>query len=457
MTDATPTQPGGTPATEVRRIGRYLLLEQFAAGGMATVHYGRQLGSEGFSRVVAIKRMHPGLMQEAQARAALIDEGRFAARVQHANVVQTLDVVVEGDEVLLVLEHVMGESLDKLLKESVAQRRLVPPGVVVAVLAGALRGVHAAHEARGEDGQPLDLVHRDLSPHNIMVDASGVPRVADFGIAKARGRVSNTQTGHLKGKLAYVAPEQIHGETSRASDLFSMGIVLWECLALRRLFRGDNEAETLAAVLRCEVPDVPAAPPELLAIARKALARLPGRRYATALEFAEALEGAWPAASASEVGAWVRELVSSTLDSRAARIVALEHATPTVPTDTRSHQPGRGRWVPLAGAALALLAVGGGAGVFFSRANRGDTPSPVVAPPPLALEDAGTVPALAVAVPVMPEVDAGPSEPLDDEPDAGVATRPGKKRPTAKKKKPECAVPWTIDSNGRKHYKLECL
>jgi eukaryotic-like serine/threonine-protein kinase len=438
-------------STGSRKVGRYLVLDQFAAGGMATVHFGRFLGHEGFSRVVAIKRMREGLMGEGDARAALLDEGRLAARVQHVNVVQTLDVVAEGRELLLVMEYVVGESLDKVLKEASRQQLKLPVPVVVAIVAGALRGVHAAHEAKGQDGELLELVHRDLSPHNILVDVSGVPRVTDFGIAKARGRLTETQSGTLKGKLAYVAPEQIHGQTSRASDLFSMGVVLWECLALRRLFRGENEAETLSAVLRCQVPDLEGVPQPVMAVARRALDRLPEGRFATALAMAEALELACAPASSSEVARWMRRLVPSTLEARAERVRALEQApfeaTVVAPPPRLAH---RSWWLP--SAAVALLAVGLSAGFLLRR-----EPEVVVESPPAV----GPAPAT-VVVPEQPSAPLRPGQPpaVSDAGaptpapiDAGVVARP---RPPPVKR-PDCRVPWVLDSMGRKKYKVECL
>lgn len=439
--------------TGSRKVGRYLVLDQFAAGGMATVHFGRFLGNEGFSRVVAIKRMREGLMGEGDARAALLDEGRLAARVQHVNVVQTLDVVAEGRELLLVMEYVVGESLDKVLKEASRQQLQVPVPVVVAIVAGALRGVHAAHEAKGQDGELLELVHRDLSPHNILVDVSGVPRVTDFGIAKARGRLTETQSGTLKGKLAYVAPEQIHGQTSRASDLFSMGVVLWECLALRRLFRGENEAERLSAVLRCEVPDIEGVPPVVMAVARRALSRLPEGRFLTAIAMAEALEQACAPASSSEVARWMRRLVPSTLEARAERVRSLEQATPTAPVEATVVAPNSRAaraswWLPLG--AVGLLVVGLAAGFLLRR-----EPEVVVeSPPAVSPAPSSVVVSAPPTAPLLPEEppvvrDAGAPATVD----AGVVTRP---RPPPVKR-PDCRVPWVLDSMGRKMYKVECL
>lgn len=460
--------PGTPPTTIVRhRVGRYVLLEEFAAGGMATVHYGCMTGSQGFRRIVAIKRMRPGLLDEAAARETLVDEGRVAARVQHVNVVQTIDVVADGKELLLVLEYVIGESLDRLVKAAATLKQRIPRDVVAALIAGSLRGLHAAHQARGTDGMPLELVHRDVSPHNIIVDASGVPRVADFGIAKARGRLQNaTQTGQLKGKLAYVAPEQIHGDSSPASDVFSTGVVLWECLSLSRLFKGKSEAEVLTSVLQCEVPDIPGADPQLLLIARTALSRLPQHRYGTALVMAEAIE-ATGIASPSEVAAWLRGLVSETLDARQARVRALELEPLEDPPQRRP--PRRGGSALLVAGGLTLLASGGAA--WWAAAKRAADPGPVAT----GVLDAGRAPAplpdhdnaMAAPVALTPEItDAGLALPAtagvftteaSELHDAGPPVVTGPLRKKAGRPRADCSVPWVIDANGRKRYKLECL
>ena len=443
--------PDPQTPTRARRIGRYLVLEEFARGGMATVHFGRMVGDEGFSRVVAIKRMRSDLTDEEKARVALIDEGRIAARVQHVNVVQTLDVVTEGREVLLVLEFVKGESLDRLLKASAKLGERIPDGIVVAIVAGALRGVHAAHEAKAADGSPLELVHRDLSPHNIMIDSSGVARVADFGIARARGRLSDsTTTGQIKGKLAYMAPEQVYGETSRLTDVFSMGVVLWECLARQRLFRAENEAQLLGLVMRAEVPAIEGADPALMGVARRALARTPEGRFQSAAEMADALERVCPAATSGEVAEWLRRLAGVNIAEREARLRFLESSEFESPRAER-------RTLLLVVGVAALIGVASSA-VLVARQS---VPPPSLPPPPVVVLDAG-VAAIAVppAVPDAGETDAG--EP-DAEPaapgellDAGVPP-PRPKVRSKPKKSADCTVPWFLDQNGRKRYKVECL
>jgi eukaryotic-like serine/threonine-protein kinase len=170
---------------------------------MATVHFGRLVGAVGFSRIVAIKRLHPHLAKDKEFTSMFLDEARLAARVRHPNVVPLLDVAAMGEEVLLVMEYVPGVPLASLLRAVSAKGELVAPDVAAAVVCGVLHGLHAAHEATDEAGAPLHIVHRDVSPQNILVGVDGVPRVLDFGVAKAEGRMHTTRDGTLKGKLAW--------------------------------------------------------------------------------------------------------------------------------------------------------------------------------------------------------------------------------------------------------------
>src|SRR5271166_6095918 len=248
-------------------VGRYMLHGKIASGGMAAVHLGRLVGAVGFSRTVAIKRMHPHLTEDPEFVSMFLDEARLAARVRHPNVVGTLDIVAEGGELFLVMDYVQGETLGRLLHASSKRGARVPVPIVAAIASGILHGLHAAHEARDEQGQPLGIVHRDVSPQNVIVGVDGVPRVLDFGVAKAVGRLQTTREGQLKGKLAYMAAEQIMGqEATRRTDVYAASVVLWEALAGRRLFRDDNEGAVLKRVLEGEIdppsshnPDVPAA------------------------------------------------------------------------------------------------------------------------------------------------------------------------------------------------------
>ena len=326
--------------TEV--VGRYELYGEIASGGMATVHFGRMLGAVGFSRPVAIKRMHPHLARDPNLRAMFIDEARLVARIAHPNVVPTLDIVSGDNHLLLVMEYVHGESLSVLGALSRRAGVPIPLPIVLAILSNVLHGLHAAHEARTEDGEPLEIVHRDLSPHNILVGADGSARILDFGIARANERLETTREGVLKGKLAYMAPEQLDGSrVSRRCDVFTAGIVLWELCANRRMFMSKDGGERffVEKLMRGDFESPGshgrAIPAALDAIVMKALARDPAERHASAREMALAIEGVCGIATASEVGAWIHEIAGSKLATRAARLAQLERSSYRVRASSR--------------------------------------------------------------------------------------------------------------------------
>ena len=309
-------------------IGRYVLLGVIASGGMAKVHYGRLLGSVGFSRVVAIKRLHDHFAADPDFVAMFVDEARLASRVRHPNVVPTLDVVTIDQEILLILDYVEGEVLARLLRYVRSSGKPVPLSIASAIVSGALRGLHAAHEAKDEEGNLLGLVHRDVSPHNIIVGVDGVPRMLDFGVAKAVGRMHGTRDGQLKGKLAYMSPEQIRGEVTRASDVFAASVVLWETLTGRELFGADNEGATLNRLLN-EPIALPSSirsdvPPELDALVMRGLERDPADRFATAEDMARALQECVTPAFQTDLGRWVAEIAAKGLAVRSGRIVEIE-------------------------------------------------------------------------------------------------------------------------------------
>jgi eukaryotic-like serine/threonine-protein kinase len=319
---------GQPPSSQPRILGRYALYDRIAAGGMATVHLGRLLGPVGFARTVAIKRLHPQFAADPEFVSMFLDEARLVARISHPNVVPTLDVVQLEGELFIVMEYVRGESLLRLIQAALEKGLVLPARTVATLLVGVLHGLHAAHEAKDELGHPLGIVHRDVSPQNILVGVDGVPRVLDFGVAKAAGRLQTTREGQLKGKLSYMAPEQIGGQVSRASDVYAASVVLWEALAGRRLFAGDNEAHVIGQVLAGnKVPPsahVPGLPPALDIATMRGLSVDPKDRYATAHDMAIALEEAVPLVSASKIGAWVEEVAKETLDLRKARISVIE-------------------------------------------------------------------------------------------------------------------------------------
>jgi serine/threonine-protein kinase len=315
-------------------VGRYALFGEIASGGMASVHFGRLLGPIGFSRPVAIKRLHAQLAKDESVRAMFIDEARLAARIHHPNVVQTLDVIHEGDELLLVMEYVHGEALAKLARSVRRKHERVPVPIALSIVASTLHGLHAAHEAKGEDGVPLNIVHRDVSPQNILVGADGVVRVLDFGIARAEHRLESTKEGIVKGKLAYMAPEQlVGGAMTRSVDVFAAGIVLWELLAGKRLlFKGeDGDSVMIEKLLRGEFEPpsqvAPGVPKALDAITLKALERDPLARYASARDMALAIEAYGNLATTTQIADWVEKTASEALAERSARLAEFERSS----------------------------------------------------------------------------------------------------------------------------------
>ena len=301
-----------------RDIGRYTIWKAIGAGGMATVHLGTQRGDAGFSRTVAVKRLNEAAALDPEFAVMLLDEARLAARVRHPNVIPTLDVVRDSDELIIVMEYVHGASVARLIAGARARGEPIPLGVAAAIASETLHGLHAAHVARGDRGEPLGIVHRDVSPHNLLVGIDGVTRVIDFGIAKAAGRLHTTRDGQVKGKLAYMAPEQLDRQAVDARvDVYATAVTLWELLAGKRLWDGDNDGAVLFALLNNSVE-----PPskwrsevssELDAIVMKALSSEPNERFATAQEFALSLERAVPVATAHEIGQWVETVAAPDL------------------------------------------------------------------------------------------------------------------------------------------------
>ncbi|WP_437971354.1 serine/threonine-protein kinase [Sorangium sp. So ce260] len=313
---------------ERRTLDRYTLHGVIASGGMASVHFGRLVGAHGFARTVAIKRLHPQFARDPEFSSMLLDEARLAVRIRHPNVVTTLDSVQADGELFVVMEYIAGESLSSLMREAGRQGVQVPQPIGSAIIAGALAGLHAAHEATDEDGAALQIVHRDVSPQNILVGEDGISRVLDFGIARAAVRSQVSRAGQLKGKLCYMAPEQLRGAPlTRRADIYAASVVLWEVLTGRRLFTGECDAEIFGRVLEGVVQppsvygDVPKALDEVVL---RGLDKDPERRFATALEMAAALEEALPPASPRAVGAWVEATAGTLLEARAKSLAAIE-------------------------------------------------------------------------------------------------------------------------------------
>jgi len=307
---------------------------------MAGVYVARAIGVAGFERLFAIKVLHPHLAHEEEFISMFLDEARLAARIRHPNVVPTIDISDTADAgYYLVMDYIEGDHLGALLQTAFKAGGRLPSPVSLRIVVDALDGLAAAHNLTDEHGRRLNLVHRDVSPHNIMVSTDGISRITDFGVAKAEVRLSTTREGQFKGKLAYMAPEHAStGDADQRSDIFSMAIILWECLTGRRLFRAENHAATLNKICLEPIPAPSEVDPALAPfdpILARGLARDPLERYQTAEEFAEAIERDAPKLGGlghqRAVSKLVRELAGEKLSTDADLIrsgIALVASTP---------------------------------------------------------------------------------------------------------------------------------
>ncbi len=292
---------------------RYEILRVIASGGMATVHLGRALGAGGFERLVAVKMMHPHLASDPEFLAMFLDEARLAARIRHPNVVSTLDVQQDELGAFLVMDYIEGPSLQQILKQQRKSGSSIPLNVLLRILLDTLAGLHAAHDLRDGAGNPLNLVHRDVSPHNVLIGVDGIARITDFGVARAEARIASTHSGQLKGKIAYMSPEQARGlSIDRRADIYAAGVMLWEMLTGKPLVRGESDIVMLTVVAtgNHRAPRVvkPTVPEALSDAVMRALRHDPDERFATAADFAEAVESA---ALSSGVGIGTPRAVAS--------------------------------------------------------------------------------------------------------------------------------------------------
>ncbi|MEZ4369999.1 MAG: protein kinase [Polyangiaceae bacterium] len=275
------------------RLGRYEVAGLLATGGMAEIWLARVVGPFGFERVVVCKRIFPHLARQPEFVSMFVDEARIASGIQHPNVAQVHELVHEQGELFLVMEYLAGESLGSILRRLSGRGEALPPSLAAYIIAEACAGLHAAHELTDAQGFPRDLVHRDISPQNLFVTYSGQIKLLDFGIAKAADRQTRTEAGQVKGKFAYMSPEQCQGRPlDRRSDIFSMGIVLWESLSGLRLFARDSELLTFKAI--CDEPLPPlqgsaASDDALQQICTRALGKNRLSRFPTAQEFRDEL------------------------------------------------------------------------------------------------------------------------------------------------------------------------
>ena len=323
-------------------LGRYRVVDEIGVGGMASVHLGRMDGPGGFQKWVAIKRIHPHLVEDDQFVDMFLDEARIAAGINHANVAQVFDLGKDDNTYWIAMEYLHGEPLREIMRRAEERNMLVSPDLAARITADAAEGLHAAHELRGKNGQLLGLVHRDVTPHNLFVTYEGYTKVVDFGIAKVADRLSSTRAGTLKGKLAYMSPEQVRGaEVDRTTDIFALGVVLWELTTNQRLFRMDTDLDTLEKVQACIVTPpsqvVPNYPVELESVVMKALAKRKQDRFQTARDFSRALQnyllrrGAF--VGPEEVSGFLRHIFSDRIQKREAHLAWAAEVTGTVNVD----------------------------------------------------------------------------------------------------------------------------
>ena len=337
------------------RVGRYEILLPIASGGMATVYLARAVGPSGFRTEVALKLVHAHLRSSAEFADGLVEEGKLAARIRHPNVVSVLDVGDDPKGVYLVMEYIDGDTLAGLTRGSGA----MPAPMGARLLVDALAGLHAAHDLREDDGTLVGVVHRDFTPQNILVGTDGVARLADFGIAKAATRVGYTRTGIVKGKIAYMSPEQAHGRPlDRRCDVWAAGVVAWEIFAGRRLHAHDDDVATLLKVatlapplLRSVAPHVPEA---IEAVVAGALEMDVGNRYLTAYELAtqlaEACRGTIGLAEVDEVASWMARHVAPRVSGQrlqVARSRSIRQDTARTRVETPAHSGATETMVPL--------------------------------------------------------------------------------------------------------------
>jgi serine/threonine-protein kinase len=476
---------------EALHVGRYVLHDEIASGGMGTVHLGRLQGGAGFSRIVAIKRLNPLLARQPEFLRMFLDEARLAGRVRHPNVVPTSDVVEAEGEVLLVMEYVHGDALSRLLRLTRERGLLPSPAVTSAVLSGVLYGLHAAHEATDERGEPLGIVHRDVSPQNVIVGSDGVARLVDFGVAKATGRLQTTSEGQIKGKLSYMPPEQIQGQAvDRRADLYATGVVLWEMLTGERLFLGENQGNTIQRVLLGDVAPpsqlVPGLSSALDDVVLCALAREPSDRFSTAREMCGALLDACPAAPPHVVGEWVEACAHEALIARSTRVAELETSSGygmRAVGDSLAKQPARegdalvsqvssisvsGELqtsrsrgaLPFVAAGLvaALVIVGIATRAWLARAPEPATPVVAVSPSAIPVAPPSSPPAVSASPPATAAADTeNDASPPLAAPPARTSSRPRVTPAAAASPVADCNPPYVRSADGHKVWKRACL
>lgn len=462
--DTLPVAPEGARSGEdpLGDVGPYELLHELAQGGMGCVYLARERGEEGFTRLVALKRIHDHLAREQAFIHMFLDEARIASRIQHPHVCTVLDFGRAGSAYFIAMEYLRGLPVSEVLRELGTRPPHMSPerfAFCAHLLAQACEGLHAAHELRDSEGKLMDVVHRDVSPHNLFVTFDGTLRVLDFGIARAANRLAESTTGRVKGKFAYMAPEQALGKVvDRRADVFSVGVVLWELCTLTRLFRRDSPAETILLVVNEETPTpssvCPDVPPPLEQICMKALSRDPADRYPNARQMGRALARAaaaiGPTVTAGDIADWMADLFPGRPE-QSTSLLLTHTKDPPGPGDvtamrakiTRSataHSLRRG--IPVLGT-VAMVVVAAAGAFAVARVTSppaedvrslpptlsGRTlPEPNRTPPVKPAEDSDLEPAdMVFDVPEEPDLETAPPEVETPDPTPGVA-RPGRAR-----------------------------
>ncbi len=338
-----PEASASVPAESDQKYGRYRLCFELAAGGMGKVFLARAEGPEGFEKLVALKRIHPHLAEERTFVEMFLDEARIASRISHPNVCSVFDFGEQDGTYYIAMDYLVGEPLSRILAgcsrvegRGGRERMLIGCRIV----ADACEGLHAAHELRGTRGDPLHVVHRDISPHNLFVTFDGGVKVVDFGIARAADQIHDTTTGSVKGKWAYMSPEQAHGETvDRTTDVWSMGVVLWEVATGKRLFHRKTATKTVLAVTMEPIPKPsdadPRVPPALDAIVMRALDRDPKKRHRSARELGREilrfLNAEGVTIGLPDIAEWLEDLFPAALSQKQQLLELANQAAVPVP------------------------------------------------------------------------------------------------------------------------------
>ncbi len=453
------------------RIGEYLLGPSLGEGAMAQVYVALRVKSGGFRHLVAVKRLREALAREPDFVSMLVDEARLTARIDHPNVVGTQDVLNLQGELLIAMDYVRGLSLAEVAS------RPIPAKVACAIASDVLRGLHAAHELRHPSGESLELVHRDVSPGNIIVGLDGMARLIDFGIAKALGRLSSTRTGVIKGKFRYMAPELFDGRVDRRVDVYSLAICLWEMLTGERLFEGEEESalldDILAKPIRRPSRVEKSVPSALDAIVLRGLERDPDLRFANAKEMADEIDATVGRASASEVSTWMHERFQDAIEARDALVEAFESSasaladipepdpivTPQLAALGENRRAERTRassrrspWLAVGGAVVTATIL-----AFFvtlpasKESSREASSEPSISSSSIV----GAPIPLAASGVALPSLSAGPDDD-GDFPAEEASARKLDRRRFKKRRIVDCSPPYWLDPKGVRHYKVEC-